>query len=51
MRSRFFRFRDRASYKSSEVIGLFLISIFAGMFFYGLCMLVDFLLRSLFGYG
>ncbi len=49
MRSRLFRFRDRASYKSSEVIGLFLISIFAGMIFFGICAALNALYERLFG--
>lgn len=47
-RSRLFRFRDRASYKSSEVLALFLLSIFLGMLFYGLCWLVDWVWSLLF---
>jgi hypothetical protein len=49
MRSRLFRFRDRASYKSSEVLGLFVVSIFLGMFVYGVMMAIDFALTQLFG--
>jgi hypothetical protein len=40
-RSRLFRFRDRASYKASEVLGLFIISMFLGMIFFLFCVLVD----------
>jgi hypothetical protein len=49
MRSRLFRFRDRASYKSSEVLGLFIISIFLGMFVYGLMWAIDQLVTRVFG--
>jgi hypothetical protein len=49
MRSRLFRFRDRASYKPSEVLGLFVISIFLGMFVFLLMMAVDHVLSKLFG--
>jgi hypothetical protein len=45
-RFRLSRFRDRASYKSSEVIGLFIISLFAGAVFCGLCMVVDYLVKT-----
>lgn len=41
---RAFRYRDRKSYKASEVVGLFVVSIFGGMLFFGLCALVDFLI-------
>jgi hypothetical protein len=49
MRSRLFRFRDRASYKSSEVLALFVISMFLGMLFFGVCMAIDYALNRLFG--
>jgi hypothetical protein len=48
-RSRLFRFRDRASYKPSEVLGLFIISVFLTMIICGLCMLIDHAVRQLFG--
>jgi hypothetical protein len=43
-RVRITQFRDRASYKSSEVIALFIVSIFGGMLFCGLCVVIDFLI-------
>ena len=49
MRSRLFRFRDRASYKTSEVLGLFVLSIFLGMIFFGICAAIDYALQSIFG--
>lgn len=49
MKSRLYRFGDRASYKTSEVVGLFVISIFAGMAFFGICMAIDYALERLFG--
>jgi hypothetical protein len=49
MRSRMFRFQDRASYKTSEVLGLFVISIFLGMIFFGICAAIDYALHVLFG--
>ncbi len=51
MRSKLSRFRDRASYKTSEVLGLFIISLFLGMFLFGLCMAIDYAIDSLFGTG
>jgi hypothetical protein len=35
---------DRRSYKSSEVVSLFILSVIAGMIFCGICAAVDFLL-------
>jgi hypothetical protein len=49
MRSRLFRFRDRGSYKTSEVLGLFIVSLFLGMLFFLVCMAVDYALGLLFG--
>jgi hypothetical protein len=49
MRSKFFRHSDRASYKSSEVVGLFVISLFLGMITFGVCMAIDYGIRQLFG--
>lgn len=49
MRSRLSRFGDRASYKASEVLGLFVISIFGGMAIFGICMAIDYALERLFG--
>jgi hypothetical protein len=47
-RVRFFRFRDRASYKPSEVLGLFVVSLFGGMILFGICVLVDQVLSQVF---
>jgi hypothetical protein len=43
---RYLRFRDRGSYKSSEVVGLFIISIMGGMLFCGICFALDYLLSK-----
>ncbi len=43
------RFQDRQSYKPSEVLGLFVISIFFGMGVFGICMAVSLLLDRFFG--
>ena len=48
-RARRFRFRDRASFKPSEVIGLFLISLFGWMLFFLLVMALDHLLSPWLG--
>lgn len=48
-RGAFTRFGDRHSYKPSEVVGLFVISIFGGMFVFGICMLVNIMLERIFG--
>lgn len=48
-RGRFFRFRDRRSYKASEVIGLFILSIIGGMILSGVAIAIDFVFRTLFG--
>ena len=48
-RSRLFRFSDRHSYKPSEVVGLFLVSLFLGMFVYAICVAANFLVDSIFG--
>jgi hypothetical protein len=50
-RSRLFRFRDRGSYKSSEVVALFVLSLFGGALLFLLCVLVDWFLRTFFGIG
>lgn len=50
-RSGIYRFRDRQSYKPSEVLGLFIISLFLGMSIFGICMLVDLALERVFGTG
>jgi hypothetical protein len=49
MRSRFFRFRDRASYRTSEVLALFVIGLFGGALFFGFLVVMDFVFRKLFG--
>lgn len=48
-RGRLYRFGDRHSYKPSEVLGLFVVSLFGGMFVFGICMLVNSLLERFFG--
>jgi hypothetical protein len=48
MRSKFFRYSDRASYKTSEVVGLFVISLFLGMLTFGICMAIDYAVRQLY---
>ncbi len=48
-RSGIYRFRDRQSYKPSEVLGLFIISMIGGMFVFGICMLVNMVLEHFFG--
>ncbi len=45
----FLRFRDRASYKTSDVFALFLIGLFLGGIFCGLCVLVDYVARLVLG--
>jgi hypothetical protein len=45
--SRLLRFRDRGSYKSSEVVALFLVSLFAGMIFCGMCAAIDYAINTL----
>lgn len=49
MKSHLFRHRDRSSYKASEVLGLFVLSVFLGMFFFLVCAAIDYGLQSLFG--
>lgn len=49
MRSRLSRFSDRASYKTSEVLGLYIIGLFLGMLFFGVCLAIDYALNKLFG--
>ena len=48
-RARIFRFRDRASYKSSEVVGLFIVSVILGGVFCLTCAAVDFITSTFFG--
>lgn len=50
-RFRIGRFRDRASYKSSEVVGLFILSLFGWMLFWGLVVAIDFILTRVFHIG
>lgn len=49
MRSRFFRFQDRASYKTSEVAALFLFGIIMSALFVLFCAVIDYALRTVFG--
>lgn len=49
MRSRFFRFSDRASYKPSEVLGLFVLSLFCGIIFFFVCAAIDYGIQVLLG--
>lgn len=50
-RGNFFRTRGRQSYKASEVIGLFILSIIGGMLVCGLAVAIDFVLQTVFGLG
>lgn len=50
-RGRLIRFRDRRSYKASEVAALFVLSLFAGMFLCALCVALDYVLTNVFGLG
>jgi hypothetical protein len=43
---RYVRFRDRGSYRSSEVVGLFIISIMGGMLFCCICFAIDYFLSK-----
>ena len=47
--ARYARFGDRSSYKSSEVVGLFVLSIFGGGLFFLICMAIDHLVRRFTG--
>ena len=49
MRRGIYRFRDRGSYKPSEVLGLFVLSLFGGMLLFGLCVLANSLMDRIFG--
>ncbi|GIW88457.1 MAG: hypothetical protein KatS3mg108_2781 [Isosphaeraceae bacterium] len=55
IRYRFGRFRDRGSYKSSEVMALFILSIFGWISFFLLCMAIgmaiDMILTRVFHIG
>jgi len=42
-RARIFRFRDRASYKSSEIVGLFVVSVILGGIICLICAALDYL--------
>ncbi len=46
---RIYRFRDRQSYKPSELLGLFILSLFGGMFVFGLIMAINTLVERIFG--
>ncbi len=46
---RFVRFRDRRSYKPSELAALFTLSLVGGMFFCLVAVTVDYVIRHLFG--
>lgn len=50
-RGNFFRTRGRQSYKASEVVGLFVLSIVGGMLVSGLAVAIDFVFRNVFGLG
>ncbi len=49
MKSRLSKYRDRASYKSSEVVGLFVVSLFLGMLFFLICVAIDYAFQLVFG--
>jgi hypothetical protein len=48
-RTRVSRFRDRASFKSSEVIALFIISLFFGMVVFVVCWVGELVTQHFFG--
>jgi hypothetical protein len=48
-KARIFRFRDRASYKSSEVVGLFVVSVILGGAFCLTCVALDYMLSTILG--
>jgi hypothetical protein len=50
-RGRFFRSRDRASHKPSEVVGIFILGIIGGMIVSGVAVAIDYILRQVFGIG
>ena len=50
-RGRFFRFGERASYKASDVVVLFLIGVFLGMSFVGLSYLINYVVQVVFYHG
>jgi hypothetical protein len=47
--SRLFRFRDRSSYKPSEVVGLFVISLIGGALICLTCVALDSLINRWLG--
>lgn len=49
MKGRFFRHTGRAAFKTSEVLALFVISLFLGMFFFLVCAAIDYGIRTVFG--
>jgi hypothetical protein len=49
-RARFFRFGERASYKSSEVVGLFVVSMILGGVFCLVCAAVDYFVGQFLGH-
>ena len=49
MRSRSFRSGGGRSSRASEVVGIFLVSIFVGMIISGVAVAIDFVFRTLFG--
>ncbi len=48
-RGQFLRFKDRASYKTSDVLGLFIIGLGLGAIFCGTCAVIDYALQLLRG--
>jgi hypothetical protein len=48
---RFVRFRDRRSYKPSELAALFVLSLVGGMFFCLVAVTIDYLFRTFLGIG
>ncbi len=50
-RGRLGRFRGRTSYKTSEVVALFVLSLVAGMFVCACFAAVDYVLTHVFGIG
>jgi hypothetical protein len=45
----FIRFKDRSSYKTSDVVGLFIIGLILGALFCGMCVAIDYALQLLLG--
>lgn len=48
---RFVRFRDRQSYKASELAALFVFSLVGGMFLCLVAVMIDYLFRTFLGIG